>query len=178
MGNTGSDAHTMTGSFSIYGIGNTSSTLTIIGSGSTNPLFTVQGSQGQLFSVTDILSGSLQKSYWNNIEKDYSYAILSQKNQVDNSFYNELQTGKQSRLFTRYLENYVKGNSVDLYPTNKIYFSYDSANSYVESSGWAKSPNSFGTASNFDPKITRRYFLGAYSNGQDVTGVANFGPSS
>lgn len=35
------------------------SRLTVIGSGSTQPLFTVQGSQGELFSVTDSLSGSL-----------------------------------------------------------------------------------------------------------------------
>ena len=33
--------------------------LIIQGSGSTNPLFTIQGSQGELFSVTDLLSGSL-----------------------------------------------------------------------------------------------------------------------
>jgi hypothetical protein len=59
MGNTGSDAHTMTGSFGISGVGNTGSILTIIGSGSTNPIFTIQGSQGELFSVTDNLSGSL-----------------------------------------------------------------------------------------------------------------------
>jgi len=35
------------------------SILTVIGSGSTQPIFTVQGSQGELFSVTDSLSGSL-----------------------------------------------------------------------------------------------------------------------
>lgn len=33
--------------------------LTIVGSGSSQPIFTVQGSQGELFSVTDSLSGSL-----------------------------------------------------------------------------------------------------------------------
>lgn len=33
--------------------------LTVIGSGSGQPVFTVQGSQGELFSVTDSLSGSL-----------------------------------------------------------------------------------------------------------------------
>ena len=33
--------------------------LTVIGSGSTLPIFTVQGSQGELFSVTDSLTGSL-----------------------------------------------------------------------------------------------------------------------
>jgi hypothetical protein len=35
------------------------SILTVIGSGSAQPVFTVQGSQGELFSVTDSLSGSL-----------------------------------------------------------------------------------------------------------------------
>jgi hypothetical protein len=35
------------------------SSLTVYGSGSTQPVFTVQGSQGELFSVTDSLSGSL-----------------------------------------------------------------------------------------------------------------------
>jgi hypothetical protein len=35
------------------------SSLTIYGSGSAQPVFTVQGSQGELFSVTDSLSGSL-----------------------------------------------------------------------------------------------------------------------
>lgn len=33
--------------------------LTVVGSGSAQPVFTVQGSQGELFSVTDSLSGSL-----------------------------------------------------------------------------------------------------------------------
>lgn len=35
------------------------SILTVVGSGSTQPVFTVQGSQGELFSVTDSLTGSL-----------------------------------------------------------------------------------------------------------------------
>jgi hypothetical protein len=35
------------------------SSLTVYGSGSTQPVFTVQGSQGELFSVTDSLTGSL-----------------------------------------------------------------------------------------------------------------------
>ena len=33
--------------------------LTVIGSGDTEPLFTVQGSSGELFSITDSLTGSL-----------------------------------------------------------------------------------------------------------------------
>ena len=49
------------GSTRIRGYANTSisSSLLVYGSGSTNPVFTVQGSQGELFSVTDSLSGSL-----------------------------------------------------------------------------------------------------------------------
>ena len=35
------------------------SVLTVVGSGSAQPVFTVQGSQGELFSITDSLSGSL-----------------------------------------------------------------------------------------------------------------------
>jgi hypothetical protein len=35
------------------------STLTVYGSGSAQPVFTVQGSQGELFSITDSLTGSL-----------------------------------------------------------------------------------------------------------------------
>ena len=39
--------------------GNGQNVLTIIGSGSTDPLFTVQGSAGELFSITDNLTGTL-----------------------------------------------------------------------------------------------------------------------
>ena len=46
----------LSGSFNTAASG---SILTVIGSGSTQPIFTVQGSQGELFSVTDSLSGSL-----------------------------------------------------------------------------------------------------------------------
>jgi hypothetical protein len=50
----------ITGSVSISGSSTTSgSILRVVGSGSTQPIFTVQGSQGELFSVTDSLSGSL-----------------------------------------------------------------------------------------------------------------------
>jgi len=39
--------------------GNGQSVLTVIGSGATEPIFTVQGSSGELFSITDSLVGSL-----------------------------------------------------------------------------------------------------------------------
>ena len=85
IGNLITDTHTVTGSLSTSGsltvngntiitgslaVGGTTilsgslptisgSILKVIGSGSTQPIFTVQGSQGELFSVTDSLSGSL-----------------------------------------------------------------------------------------------------------------------
>jgi hypothetical protein len=46
----------LSGSFNTAASG---SILTVIGSGSAQPIFTVQGSQGELFSITDSLSGSL-----------------------------------------------------------------------------------------------------------------------
>ena len=46
----------LSGSFNTADLG---SILTVVGSGSAQPVFTVQGSQGELFSVTDSLSGSL-----------------------------------------------------------------------------------------------------------------------
>jgi hypothetical protein len=51
----------VSGSTRIRGYANTSisSSLVVLGSGSSQPIFTVQGSQGELFSVTDSLSGSL-----------------------------------------------------------------------------------------------------------------------
>ena len=51
----------VSGSVRIKGSANTSisSSLVVLGSGSAQPIFTVQGSQGELFSVTDSLSGSL-----------------------------------------------------------------------------------------------------------------------
>jgi len=68
IGNASNDAHTVTGSLGVAGQTRISGSfntavsgtiLTVIGSGSTQPIFTVQGSQGELFSVTDSLTGSL-----------------------------------------------------------------------------------------------------------------------
>jgi len=74
IGNIITDVNTVTGSLNISGSINTIaavtastalisgsgvSRLTVIGSGSSSPIFTVQGSQGELFSITDSLSGSL-----------------------------------------------------------------------------------------------------------------------
>jgi hypothetical protein len=54
-----SGSTTITGNIYISASNNTTSVLTVQGSGSANPIFSVSGSQGDLFSVTDSLSGSL-----------------------------------------------------------------------------------------------------------------------
>ena len=56
-----SGSSVFSGSVVITGTPNTStsSSLVVYGSGSSQPVFTVQGSQGELFSITDSLSGSL-----------------------------------------------------------------------------------------------------------------------
>jgi len=56
-----SGSSVFSGSVVITGTPNTSisSSLIVYGSGSSQPVFTVQGSQGELFSITDSLSGSL-----------------------------------------------------------------------------------------------------------------------
>lgn len=68
LGNLSTDTHTVTGSLQIAGQTRISGSfntavsgtiLTVLGSGSTQPIFTIQGSQGELFSVTDSLTGSL-----------------------------------------------------------------------------------------------------------------------
>ncbi len=46
-------------SYSLTISGESDNVLTIVGSGDTEPLFTVQGSSGELFSITDDLTGSL-----------------------------------------------------------------------------------------------------------------------
>ncbi len=62
IGRTATSSLDIAGTTRLSGSFNTAtsgSILTVIGSGSAQPIFTVQGSQGELFSVTDSLSGSL-----------------------------------------------------------------------------------------------------------------------
>lgn len=65
FGNSESDSHSMTGSFGINGNVYITASLSskpaliVEGSGSSYPVFTVRGYSGELFSVTDTLTGSL-----------------------------------------------------------------------------------------------------------------------
>lgn len=116
---------------------------------------------------------SYQSTYWDTIEKKYSNIILASDENADTGFYQLLGTSKENRFLTRYFENYTKGNPVDLYPSNKITFSFDKAGGLIDSPSWGKSPSSFGGGSRFnDTGLNRRYFVGAYGNGQDALGYA------
>jgi len=125
--------------------------------------------------LTSILTGINEINSWASIESQYACGVLDSNGNIASDFYGALNSGKQSRLQTRYFENYVKGNPIDLYPTNKITFSYDHAGDFINSSGWGKSPFGFGLNSSFaDSGLTRRYFVGAYGDGEDISELTNF----
>lgn len=109
-------------------------------------------------------------SLWNTIESQYAYYISNGAGGVNETFYQNIITGRDARVLTRYFENVVHGNPIDLFPLNKISFSYDKAQDYLEHTGWNRSTTNFGSNSPV-PQINRRYFVGAYGNGQDISGV-------
>ncbi len=113
--------------------------------------------------------------YWQSLSTIFGNAILTSPGTIDTGFYYSLQTGRNSRFLTRYLENVVQGNPVDLYPSNKIWFGTDQALSLIDSTSWGKSPVGFGNGTQFtDSGLSRRFFLGAYGNGSDVSGYMNY----
>ena len=125
-------------------------------------------------SLNGVLIEPLDVYNFASLEKNYGSAVLVSSGVVASDFYHQLETNKQSRIKTRYLENFVKGNPVDLFPTNKIYFGYDNAAGLINGSGWGKATNGFGANQNLaDSGINIRYFLGAYGNGEDVSGIKN-----
>lgn len=114
--------------------------------------------------------------YWEELKNKYLNSILKTGDngiEVDTGFYNEFENSKLQRLQTRYLENYIKGNPIDLFPSNKITFGYDKAKNYIDSFSWGKSLSAFGRASKFeDTGIDRRYFVGAYGENLDYENYA------
>lgn len=114
-------------------------------------------------------------SAWNSIENKYGKVFLDSGSGVDTGFYQALGDAKEERLRNRYIENFVKGNVVDLYPTNKIYFGYDKAGNFINSSDWGKASYGFGAGNTYnDTGLGRSYFLGAYGNGQDISGLSSY----
>lgn len=120
-------------------------------------------------SLNTILTGQ-DFNLWNNIENNYSFYISNGNNGINEQFYKNISTGRDSRLLTRYFENIIHGNPIDLFPLNKITFSYDKAKDYLEHTGWNRSISSFGLNSPI-PDISKRFFAGAYANGQNISGI-------
>ena len=70
-----------------------------------------------------------------------------------------------------YTSQHTQGNAIDLYPSNKITFGYDSAENFFNSYSWGKLTGLFNSSTQFDDTgLARRYFLGAYSNYLDFSG--------
>lgn len=109
-----------------------------------------------------------QLPLWNSLESKYSYYI-SDGNGINESFYKTIISGREKRTLTRYMENSVRGNPIDLFPLNHIYFSQDKGNDFYENTGWGRritTPSKTEIAS-----VNRSYFEGAYGNDNEVSGL-------
>lgn len=111
-----------------------------------------------------------QLSNWNLLENKYAYGIVNSDGSINQNFYQSVISGKQQRIRTRYFENLLRGNPIDLYPLNSITFSTDSASGYIESPFWGKSLQFFG-ANNILPQVNRQYFEGAYGQSSNITNL-------
>ena len=113
--------------------------------------------------------------YWNQLESQFAAVILNSDGSVDTNFYSSLESSRNGRFQARYLENYTRGNAIDLYPSNKILFGYDKSRNYLDSYSWGKLLDTFGRGTQFnDTGIEKRYFLGAYGDGEDAEGLSTY----
>jgi hypothetical protein len=118
--------------------------------------------QGQLNPSEQVL--------WDNIERQYG-AYVASGDSINKDFYRIIVSGREKRMMTRYFENIVRGNPIDLYPSNNIPFAFDQAKDFIEHTGWGRKETSFGKSSPL-PEINRRYFEGAYGKSSVASGVA------
>lgn len=107
---------------------------------------------------------------WQTLEDSYAYYVSDGSGNIDEEFYRTVLSGREKRIRTRFFENLVRGNPIDLFPMNHVFFSTDNAREYLESTGWGRSATSFGKGSRLPP-IQRRYFEGAYGNSYAISGV-------
>lgn len=122
-----------------------------------------------LKNLNHTLSGQ-DFNLWQNVEDKYSYYISNGVGGANEDFYNTIITGRDARLLTRYFDNVVHGNPIDLFPLNKVMFSFDKASNYFEHTGWGRSVSTFGKSSPV-PDVEKRFFQGVYGNGQNITGL-------
>lgn len=142
-----------------------------------SPIYSLSNNENYKYFSNEIpkIMSDDDGSIWKSLESKYGYAFLTSLNKPDTGFYKALENKRNKRFQDRYLENYIHGNPIDLYPTNKILFGFDQAKNYIESPDWGKKLATFGKNSDFtDTGLNRRYFLGAYLDGEDLTGISNF----
>lgn len=136
-----------------------------------NILFTNDAYNHFAKDLNRILSGD-GFDIWHKLETSYGFYISNCQDGVNEAIYKSIESGREKRVRTRYFENIVRGNPVDLFPLNHIYFATDLARDYHESTGWSRSVGGFGKGSRL-PAIGRRYFEGAYGNGSLISGVTD-----
>ncbi len=110
--------------------------------------------------------------YWTSIENTYSHYVALSGGDINQPFYQSIISGREKRLSTRYFENVLRGNAVDLFPLNNITFSFDKAKDYIEHTGWGRRVTTFGKNSDL-PEIQRRYFEGAYGNASKINSLTD-----
>lgn len=152
--------------------GDTETDFTIVDSGRySDLLFTNDAYTAFKKELDKIISGNLVPA-WERIESQYAYFISNCSGQVNEDFYSTIASGREKRLRTRYFENIVRGNPIDLFPLNSITFATDTAKDFLESTGWGRSPTTFGKGASLPP-ITRRFFEGAYGKASAASGLAD-----
>lgn len=153
--------------------GNVSSSFNIVDSGFFSELlFTNDSYEAFVKQAVPYLSGIVSgDEIWKSLEQRYAYYVSDCSGSTNEKFYRDMVSGREKRIRTRYFENIIRGNPIDLFPLNHITFSTELAREVLESTGWARVPTSFGKGSKLPP-IQRRYFEGAYGVGSASSGLA------
>ena len=96
--------------------------------------------QTNLWNLAESIPGHVnQIEAWDRILKTYGHYIAQNGGAVNQGWYKEAIEAKESRILTRYVENKLRGKAIDLYPTNQISFSTDSADRYITGKYWGNS---------------------------------------
>jgi len=135
---------------------------------------------------------------WDKILTTYGHYIANNGGGPDSDWYYEAMEAKEARIRTRFTENKLRGKAIDLYPTNQISFSWDSASPYITGKHWGNSQWGHSTVGHFggsndaeaarydplpgdpdfkpqfvgdlNPGVMRQYFHGVYARKSSATG--------
>jgi hypothetical protein len=130
-------------------------------------LFTNKAYQNFFQRLSNIIP-STGMFLWTDLENSYGYYV-SDGVGINESFYTNLVSGREKRVLTRYMENTIRGNPIDLFPLNHVSFAFDRSKDYLSNTGWNRGLATFHSSEL--PQINRRYFEGAYGKGSEVTGL-------